>query len=711
MISQDIHILLVEDSASQAEMIRQAVESCGTQPMRVSVATSLAQARSRLADSVPDLVIADLVLPDGRGTKLLPEDPDQAPYPVVILTGAGDEAEAVQAMRDGALDYVVKSENTLAELPAIVARTMGRWLLKLQDRRAREESRKDKEFLQAVIDGVQDPIMVIAPDFRVLLMNAAAAAHLPESTPSDGDLFCYQVSHHSQHPCHGEAHPCPLDTVRKSGEAARVIHHHFLGDGERRIFEVEASPLWNDDGTLRGVIESSRDITERLQVEALLEENDKWLQHLAFHDPLTGLPNRALLRDRLKQAMGKARRQERKVALLFLDLDRFKNINDSLGHPAGDRLLMKVAERLRGCVREADTVARQGGDEFLVVLEGVENAGGAAEVARKILRALAGEFVLEGHKLFITTSIGISLFPDDGESLDALLKNSDIAMYHAKAQGRNTYQFYAPTLNVRTEESLVMEASLRAGLEEDQFLLHYQPQHDLETGAIVGVEALLRWEHPTRGLVPPGDFIPLAEETGLIVPLGEWVLERACSQARAWQDAGSPPVRMAVNISPRQFRGARFVERVERVLGQTGLDPELLELEITEGLLMEDVQGAIATLGALKAMGVHLSIDDFGTGYSSLSYLKRFPISKLKIDRSFVAEIAVNPDDAAIAASIIALARNLRLDVIAEGVETKEQVGVLLEKGCRQGQGFLFCRPLPAGEVAGLMTAEVAAGI
>ncbi|PLX84014.1 MAG: hypothetical protein C0617_09310 [Desulfuromonas sp.] len=555
------------------------------------------------------------------------------------------------------------------------------------------ELRRERAFLQSVIDGVVDPIMVIGLDHDVLMMNRAARAMASASVGPGEGLKCHQVSHRSEH-------PCLLDEVRRTGEPARALHQHHVGDGERRIFELSASPLWNEDGTLKGIIEASREITDRLQVEEKLSENEKRLEYLAYHDPLTDLPNRLLFQDRLGQAMAKARRSTNQVALLFLDLDRFKNINDSLGHEIGDRLLQQVARRLQECVRETDTVARLGGDEFLVVLEEFEGLCPVAAVARRILRSLEQDIPVGNYQLYVTTSIGISLFPDHGQDVESLMKCADVAMYQAKDQGRDNFKFYSPDMNARSQELLLLEGDLRRALEQEQFELYYQPQVDLETGRIVGMEALLRWHHPERGMVSPADFIPLAEETGLIVPIGQWVLQRACTQNRAWQKGGNPPLRMAVNISGRQFKKPGFVALVDRVLEETGLDPRWLELEITESIVMKDVAATIGTLNDLKGRGVHLAIDDFGTGYSSLSYLKRFPISKLKIDRSFVRDITTDPDDAAIAASVIALAQSMNLEVVAEGVETEEQKRFLQERGCAMAQGFLFSRPLPAAAAA-----------
>jgi diguanylate cyclase (GGDEF)-like protein len=465
-------------------------------------------------------------------------------------------------------------------------------------------------------------------------------------------------------------------------------------DGSELPVEISLSPLETPEGIIVSAV--VRDITERKRYEERLE-------YQATHDGLTDLPNRNLLADRLYQALLNAHRYRRQVAVLFVDLDHFKFINDSLGHDMGDRLLKIVAERLTHCVRSNDTVARQGGDDFVIVLSGLEKAEDATMIAQKIQEAISGPINIDEHELEISCSIGISISPKDGEDGQALLKNADVAMYRAKERGRNNFQFFTAELNERAVERMTMEKHLRRALDRDEFLLHYQPQVDLTTGRIVGMEALLRWQSPELGLVSPGRFIPLAEETGLIVSIGEWALKTACARNRAWQDAGLPPLPMAANLSARQFQNVDLVGTVARILRETGLDPCFLELEITESLVMQDVESASALLGELKGLGAQLSMDDFGTGYSSLSLLKRFPFDKLKIDISFVREITTDPDSAAIARTIIAMAHNLNLRVIAEGVETEGQLAYLRAHGCDEMQGFYFSRPVPAGDFEALL--------
>lgn len=433
------------------------------------------------------------------------------------------------------------------------------------------------------------------------------------------------------------------------------------------------------------------DITERKEAEGKI-------QYLAHFDSLTGLPNRALLQDRLKQALAAASRHKKQLSLLFLDLDHFKNINDSLGHDVGDLLLQAVAERLQGCVREGDTVSRLGGDEFVVVLLDIQKSDNAAYVAQKIVDELAAPFSLGEHVLYVTSSIGISLFPEDGRNSDMLIRNADSAMYSAKTGGRNDYRFFTQDMNEQALARLALEIDLRQALALGEFRLHYQPQISSETGKVIGMEALIRWQHPVRGMVSPASFIPLAEELGLIVSIGDWVLREACRQNRAWQVQGLPPVPIAVNLSALQFLQQNLPDKIQAILEETGLEPRYLELELTESTFMQDAEQTITMLQTLKAMGLQLAIDDFGTGYSSLSYLKRFPIDKLKIDQSFVRHLASDPDDAAIARTIISMGHSLRLEVIAEGVETAEQLVFLETEGCDQIQGYYFSKPLAADE-------------
>jgi diguanylate cyclase (GGDEF)-like protein len=435
-----------------------------------------------------------------------------------------------------------------------------------------------------------------------------------------------------------------------------------------------------------------------LSIEQRKRAEDR-IRHLAYHDALTDLPNRSLMEDHLVKSLTQARRKGRMLALLYLDLDRFKRINEGVGHTLGDQVLQRVAERLTSTVREADTIARVGGDEFTVLLPKISRVEDAAQVAERILEGLRHPLVLDGSQLHTTTSIGVAFYPNDAEEADTLLRYADIAMYHAKEQGRDNYQFYNPGMKVPIPDPLALESDLRCALERDEFVVYYQPQVDISCQQIVGVEALVRWQHPSRGLMLPADFIPVAEESGLIVPLGEWVLRTACAQAKAWQEAALPAIRLAVNVSARQFQQRDLAEMVDRALKETSLEPHCLQLEITESVVMHDMDFAIATLANLKAMGIQIAIDDFGCGHSSLNYLKRLPIDHVKIDQSFVRDLATDPSDAAIVGSVVAMTRELNLKVVAEGVETEEQLAFLKDRRCDVVQGFLFSKPMPADAV------------
>jgi diguanylate cyclase (GGDEF)-like protein/PAS domain S-box-containing protein len=463
--------------------------------------------------------------------------------------------------------------------------------------------------------------------------------------------------------------------------------------GSRGVYiSVSGEPIFDDDGRFKGYRGVGRDVThQRLAEQQVLK--------LARYDGLTGLPNRTMFMDELERTLARARRHGGRFALFFIDLDRFKNINDSLGHGAGDQLLKVMATRLRTLLRDSDLVARLGGDEFVVLLDATVEADDLAHVARKALAAIGEPVPIDSRSYQVTGSIGISLYPDDGADAAALLKNADAAMYLAKDRGKNNYQFYTVQLAAHSAQQFALEADLRVALQRDELLLHFQPKVRVDTGALIGMEALLRWLHPQRGLLPPGTFITLAEDCGLILPIGQWVLDAACRQMRAWRDAGLQVPRCAVNLSARQLGTDTLVDDVARALADHRLAAEALEVEITESVLMADPERANRTLQALHGMGVHVSIDDFGTGYSSLAYLKRFPAQTVKIDRSFVSGLPQDRDDAAITQAVIAMAHSLGLEVVAEGVETQAQLDFLLRQGCDQAQGYLISRPVPADQL------------
>jgi len=492
-----------------------------------------------------------------------------------------------------------------------------------------------------------------------------------------------------------------LALVRERGLEMPFI---FLSGTIGEEIAVRAMKAGAQDYIMKGNLKRLLPAVERELREALIRHErrraEERLTYLAHHDVLTGLPNRALFLDRLGQALHDAHRTGRHVGVAFLDLDRFKHINDSLGHGTGDQLLKVVAARLAATVRRGDTVARHSGDEFTLILADVAHADDAARVAQKILDHLAKPFEAAGRELFVSASLGIALYPGDARDAETLLRNADLAMYRAKEVGRNNYQFYTAEMTARAIDNLSLENALRHALGRNELLLHYQPVVETGTGRVVSVEALARWRHPQRGLIPPDQFIPLAEETGLIAPIGAWTMRTACVQCCAWERSGCPALRMAVNLSARHFQEQDLAGAVLQMLHDTGLPPQRLDLEITESVLIQDADAAQAVLGALRDAGIRLTLDDFGTGYSSLSYLKRFPVDTIKIDRSFVCDIPADPDDAAIATAIIAMAHRLGIQVIAEGVETPEQYEFLRAEGCDFMQGYLFSPPEPAEELA-----------
>lgn len=565
-------------------------------------------------------------------------------------------------------------------------------------KRAEEEQRKTLSLLSATLESTTDGIFVVDKEGKKI---TSFNQKFIEMWKIPSDIILAKVDERLR------AHAID-QLIDSEGFLAKVNELYSQPDRESfdilkfkdgRVFERYSKPQ-RVGAEIVGRVWSFRDVTERINSE-------EQLNFLATHDALTRLPNRTLLIDRLGQSTARLNWQKRKVAVMFLDLDRFKIINDTLGHTLGDLLLKAVAKRLTASVRSGDTVARLGGDEFIIALADIGHEEDVTGVAEKILNSLSKPFNLEGRELFITASIGISLCPEDGEQPEVLLKNADTAMYRAKEQGRNNYQYYSAAMNASSLERLMIETSLRQALDRREFLLYYQPQVDVVSQQIVGIEALIRWKHPAMGLVSPAKFIPLVEETGLIVPIGEWVLQTACLQNKAWQTAGFPPIRVSVNVSGVQFRQPGLIDTIRRVLDETGLAPQYLEIELTESILMKNEEKMIAAIDELHEMGVKISIDDFGTGYSSLSYLKRFAIHNLKIDQSFIRDITTNPDDAAIVTAVITLAHSLKLKVIAEAVETDDQLQSLRTLQCDEMQGYLFCRPIPAEEMTRLLKENI----
>ncbi len=562
----------------------------------------------------------------------------------------------------------------------------------MRDTSERKRSEKELNLAAKVLENMGEAIGVTDADNKYISINPAftrITGYLPEEIIGKAPALMASGRHTS------EFYQMMWESINKDGQ--------WQGEIWDRRKNGEEYPKWLS-------IVAVKDSGERLQnyiaVFADLSDRkaaDERIHFMSNYDALTGLPNRELLHDRILQATIAAKRLRKKVAILFLDLDRFKAINDTLGHSIGDLLLQAVAERLKGCIRSSDTVARLGGDEFIVILPDLPEGAHAAIVAQKILDAMAVRFVIRDTELTTTASIGITISPDDGIANEELIANADVAMYRSKEIGRNNYQFFAPEMNDSAYERLTMENNLRRALEREEFVLYYQPQVNSATGRIIGAEALVRWRRPGVGLVPPGMFIPIAEESGLIVTIGEWVLMEACRQNSAWQREGLSPIPVAVNLSAVQFRQKNLTEMVADALKETDLDSRWLELEITESGIMQNAEAAVNTLHLLKQMGLKLSIDDFGTGYSSLSHLKKFPLDKLKIDQSFVRDITTDQDDAAIVAAIIAMAKSLKMRVIAEGVENKGHLDFLNSNGCVEIQGYYFSRPVPADEFRKLL--------
>ena len=558
-----------------------------------------------------------------------------------------------------------------------------------EDIAARMRNEKSLRLRERIIEVSSNAIILCSADAPGYLIEYVNPAFERITGYAAGEVIGQRLED-LQGPEQGRQDMHAITAALREQREGKAIVRNFRKDGSSYWSELFVAPVRDDgDGALSHFVVAQYDISTVMRFEQELEFQ-------ARHDILTGLANRALLRERLEQAMAVTRRSGLPLWVVFIDLDRFKFVNDTLGHDAGDLVLRSVAERLCGATREVDTVARLGGDEFVLLLPQHGNGEPGAAILQRIQDAVAQPLQLGEYEFFLSCCMGVAVYPDDGVDADTLIKHADIAMYRAKEQGRGHWQFYASSMNAGTLERLELESELRHALERGQFHLEYQPQLDLASGAVVGMEALLRWQHPQLGRVPPASFIGLAEEMGLIIPIGDWVLRTACAQARAWQLAGHGPLRLAVNLSARQFKQKNLLHAVAQALADTGFDAACLELELTESMVMHDVEQATAIMAKLKALGVQLSIDDFGTGYSSLAYLRHFPIDVLKIDKTFVSDITHSMDDAAIVRAIISLAHSLRLKVIAEGVETEQQLAFLRRHGCDQMQGYLFSRPLAA---------------
>src|SRR5580700_7653994 len=651
-------LLLVEDNPGDARLILEMFNEQGPGNTDLTNASTMSEAEKLLSKRGFDMILLDLGLPDSQGLDAVRRAHAAAPrVPLVVLTGLDDESLAAQALQVGAQDYLIKGQ--------LEARWLLRALRYAVERKTMEEALfVEKERAQVTLNCIGDAVICTDAAGNITFLNLVAEKM---TSWSRQDAFgrpmaeVFRILDANTR----ETTPNPMERSIEQNSTVHLPANCILArrDGTEIPIEDSVAPIHDREGKATGAVIVFRDVSA---ARAMALE----MTHSAQHDFLTGMPNRMLLNDRVSQAIAWAQRHSKKVAVLFLDLDGFKHINDSLGHPTGDKLLQSVAKRLVSCVRGTDTVSRQGGDEFVVLLSEMAQQEDAAISALRILDAVAKAHSIDQHDLHLTASIGVSVCPDDGLDAETLIKNADIAMYQAKENGRQSYQFFKPVMNVRAVQRQSIEESLRRALERNEFSLHYQPKIDLRTGKISGAEALIRWTHPTHGSVSPANFIPVAEDCGLILPIGQWVLREACMQARAWLDAGLRLGSIAVNISSMEFREDNFLESVFTTLSETGLDPRFLELELTESVLMKRAESAASVLKTLRTRGVQIAVDDFGTGYSSLSYLRKFPIDALKIDQSFVRQITSAPDDSTIVTAVISMGRSLRLRVIAEGVET-----------------------------------------
>ncbi len=695
-------ILIVDDTPANVGVLLEYLEDCG---FDVAVAQDGAEGLQRAQYLLPDLILLDVTMPgmDGfemcRRLKALDGVRD---IPVIFMTALTDTRNKLAGFEAGAVDYVTKPfeiEEVLVRVNAhLHLRNMQRQLAASNAQLQQEvaERRATEQALRLMTSAIESSTNAI---FLSQAGNNLIEYVNPAFEKMTGYLSAEVVGRDSRLLQGGEAEQNGSEIIAaalaRGGEASAVLRN-YRKDGSMFWGDWHIAPVRGHGGAPSHFVGVLNDVTEAKQLEQLLKQQ-------ANYDALTGLPNRLLLMDRIGQVVASAARQQGQAIVAFLDLDHFKDINDSLGHDAGDALLREIVARLLDCVRDSDTVARLGGDEFVVVLQDQLAGGVSLPIMQRIVERIAEPVWLLGAPHAVTCSIGISIYPQDGGDAATLLKNADTAMYRAKQIGRNSFQFFTPEMNARLNERLTLEADLRKALEQDEFELHYQPKVDLRTGNITGCEALVRWHHPLRGLLPPAHFIPAAEESDLILQLGEWVIGQACRDNAAWIAAGLPALPVAVNLSARQFDRQDIAALLLRVFQETALAPGMLELEITESLSMQDPQKTFEIIQRLKAIGVSVAIDDFGTGYSSLAYLKKFPVDTLKLDRSFIHDITSNPDDNAIATAVIEMAHSLRLQVVAEGVERVGQMALLKARGCDQMQGFLFSPAVPAAAYSALL--------
>ena len=677
-------ILLIDSDPKHAEALNETAIITGGERATIECAGTLASGLKRLGGPEVGAVFLNLFLPDSRGMDTLNRVVLATCAPIVVLGGADDEALCTEAMSRGAHDYLLEGRLDSCSF-ARAARNV------LERERTQRKLLLERERAQVTLNSIGDGVLSTDIWGRATYLNAVAEEMTGWTSREAAGRALAEVFEIVDGTSHN-ACPNPVEAAMRQDHTVRVTPNCQLVRRDGQLLEIEncTAPIHDRNGRVTGTVLVFHDVS--IARKLVLK-----MSHLAQHDPLTDLPNRVLFRDRLTQAISWAHRNRGLLAVLFLDLDGFKQMNDSLGHIIGDKVLLSVAGRISGCLRKSDTVSRQGGDEFVVLLPEVTHAADAAISAAKIINELRRPHHLGEHRLNITASVGLSTYPYDGEDAETLIKNADTAMYHAKQCGRDNYQFFHKKMNLRNAERHSLEGQLRYALERNEFLLHYQPKVNLSTGTVTSAEALVRWQHPERGLLLPAQFLAIAEESGLMLPLGRWVMHEVCRQMRAWMDAGLPAVPVAVNISSEEFRGERFVESIGLALKSERLDAHYLELELTETVLMWHAESSERTLEKLKAAGVRLAVDDFGTGYSSLGHLMRFAIDAFKLDQSFVRNIVSSSDDAPVVSAVIGMGKSLRHRVIAKGVETPEQFAFLRAQGCDEGQGYYFNRPmLPA---------------
>ncbi len=701
-------ILLIQSDEVEAKRVEAISIQSNDGPFRVEWARTCSEGLAQLARTGKGngrasneiaAVLLDPFLPDSGGLDAFDSVFGVAPQiPILVLVGAEDEDMAKLAVKRGAQDYLLKERLDDYLLPKALRNMIERTAIS-------DALFVEKERAEITLDSIGDAVMSTDQSGAVTYLNPVAETltgwALGEATGRPVEQVFRLVDVSTREPVLS-----PMALAMRENRTVGLTPDSLLvrRDGTESAIEDSAAPIHDRLGRVTGAVMVFHDVSA---ARALTMK----MAHLAQHDSLTDLPNRLLFNDRITQAISMAHRHGMSLAVLYLDIDRFKHVNDTSGHAVGDRLLQSVAARLLACVRASDTVSRQGGDEFVILLSAVAHAQDAAVAAEKMLAAVAEPHRIDGVDIYVSASIGIVTYPMDGTNADDLVKNADTAMYRAKDCGRNNYQFFTAEMNIHALDRHRLESDLRHALERREFEVHYQPKVDLRTGAVAGVEALIRWRHPKGRLIRPSQFISIAEESGLIVPIGKWVLREACRQARAWQVAGLGALSVAVNVSTVELRSQKFVDGVRSILEDTGLSAMYLELEITETFLMQDAITTARVLHELKDLGVRLALDDFGTGYSSLSYLKRFPIDALKIDRSFIKHLTTDASDASIVGAVVDMGRSMKMRVVAEGVETREQCSFLKKRGCPEAQGFYFSEPVIAEDLAGLCTGNISRAI